>query len=75
MITKEKILEALRNVDDPDLHKDIVTLGMVQDIVIDEEKLDKVKIIPVETIQEVMEYAMDWNGNKKLKEKIFNGKK
>src|ERR1035437_10611018 len=35
MITKEKVLEALRNVEDPDLHKDIVTLGMVQDIVID----------------------------------------
>lgn len=35
MITKEKILDALRNVDDPDLKKDIVTLGMVRDIVID----------------------------------------
>ena len=32
MITKEKVLEALRNVDDPDLKKDIVTLGMVKDI-------------------------------------------
>lgn len=31
-ITKEKILEALRNVDDPDLKKDIVTLGMVKDV-------------------------------------------
>ena len=29
---KEKILEALGNVDDPDLKKDIVTLGMVQDL-------------------------------------------
>src|ERR1035441_10362249 len=35
MIIQEKVLEALRNVDDPDLHKDIVTLGMVQDIIID----------------------------------------
>jgi ATP-binding protein involved in chromosome partitioning len=35
MITKEKVLEALRNVDDPDLKKDIVTLGMVKDIEID----------------------------------------
>ncbi|MCX6310834.1 MAG: P-loop NTPase [Bacteroidetes bacterium] len=34
-ITKEIVLEALRNVEDPDLKKDIVTLGMVQDIVID----------------------------------------
>jgi len=31
-ITKERVLEALRNVDDPDLKKDIVTLGMVQDV-------------------------------------------
>ena len=34
-ITKEKVLEALRNVDDPDLHKDIVTLGMVRDLVVE----------------------------------------
>lgn len=33
-ITAEKVLEALRNVDDPDLKKDIVTLGMVQDLVV-----------------------------------------
>jgi ATP-binding protein involved in chromosome partitioning len=31
-ITKEQVLEALKNVDDPDLKKDIVTLGMVQDL-------------------------------------------
>jgi ATP-binding protein involved in chromosome partitioning len=31
-ITKEQVLDALRNVDDPDLHKDIVTLGMVKDV-------------------------------------------
>ena len=35
MITKEKVLEALRNVDDPDLKKDIVTLGMVRDLVVE----------------------------------------
>ncbi|HET6992703.1 MAG TPA: Mrp/NBP35 family ATP-binding protein [Bacteroidia bacterium] len=34
-ITKEKVLEALKNVEDPDLKKDIVTLGMVKDIEID----------------------------------------
>lgn len=32
MITKEAVLEALSNVDDPDLHKDIVTLGMVKNL-------------------------------------------
>src|SRR5437870_3391752 len=31
-ITKEQILDALKNVDDPDLKKDIVTLGMVKDV-------------------------------------------
>ncbi len=38
-ITKEKVLEALRNVDDPDLKKDIVTLGMVRDLVVDGKKV------------------------------------
>lgn len=32
MITEDKVLDALRNVDDPDLKKDLVTLGMVRDI-------------------------------------------
>ncbi|MEI6487673.1 MAG: Mrp/NBP35 family ATP-binding protein [Bacteroidota bacterium] len=31
-ITKEQILDALRNVDDPDLKKDLVTLGMIEDL-------------------------------------------
>ena len=34
-MTKEKILEALSNVQEPDLGKDIVTLNMVKDIVIE----------------------------------------
>lgn len=34
-MTKEKVLEALGNVQEPDLGKDIVTLNMVQDIVIE----------------------------------------
>ena len=31
-ITKEKVLEALRHVDDPDLKKDLVTLNMIRDL-------------------------------------------
>ena len=31
-ITEEQVLEALRAVQDPDLHKDIVTLGFVKDV-------------------------------------------
>jgi len=34
-MTKEKVLQALGNVQEPDLGKDIVTLNMVKDIVID----------------------------------------
>ena len=32
MITQEKVLDALRYVDDPDLKKDLVTLGMIRDL-------------------------------------------
>lgn len=35
MMTAEKVLDALKNVQEPDLGKDIVTLNMVKDIVID----------------------------------------
>ncbi len=35
MITEQQILEALKNVIDPDFNKDIVTLGMVKDLVIE----------------------------------------
>jgi ATP-binding protein involved in chromosome partitioning len=31
-ITREAVLEALKNVDDPDLKKDLVTLGMIKDL-------------------------------------------
>ena len=32
MINKEDILSALREIEDPDLHKDIVTLGFIQNL-------------------------------------------
>ena len=32
--TEQDVLKALSHVDDPDLHKDLVTLNMVRDIVI-----------------------------------------
>jgi ATP-binding protein involved in chromosome partitioning len=34
-ITSEQILEALKNVEDPDLKKDLVTLGMIRDLKVD----------------------------------------
>ncbi|HMV26492.1 MAG TPA: P-loop NTPase, partial [bacterium] len=39
MITEELIFQALKSVQDPDLHKDIVSLGFVKDIVIDGGKV------------------------------------
>ena len=34
-ITKEQVLEALKHVEDPDLKKDLVTLGMIKDLDVD----------------------------------------
>jgi ATP-binding protein involved in chromosome partitioning len=39
-ITKENALKAMSKVIDPDLHKDLVTLNMVKDIKIDENKIE-----------------------------------
>src|SRR3954470_474953 len=39
MITIEKVLDALKYVDDPDLKKDIVTLGMVKDVEVKDKKV------------------------------------
>ncbi|MBC9932398.1 Mrp/NBP35 family ATP-binding protein [Chitinophaga qingshengii] len=39
MMTKEQILQALSNVEEPDLGKDLVTLNMVKDIEIDGNKV------------------------------------
>lgn len=38
-ITKEKVLEALKNVEDPDLKKDLVTLGMIKDLEVEDKNV------------------------------------
>lgn len=43
-ITRERVLKALSTVEDPDLKKDLVTLGMIQDIVI-EGKIIKFSVV------------------------------
>ena len=53
----------------------IVPNSNIKDIVIDKKKLALVKLIPVTRIEEVLDHALDWNGKKKLKNKIFKGKK
>lgn len=40
MITQEQILNALRQVMDPDLHKDLVSLGMIEDLKIEGNKVN-----------------------------------
>ncbi|MBD3628644.1 Mrp/NBP35 family ATP-binding protein [Cyclobacterium sp.] len=44
-ISKEKILKALGTVEDPDLKKDLVTLGMIQDLQIEEDQTIKFKVV------------------------------
>ena len=39
MITKEQVIDALRNVEEPDLKKDLVTLNMVKDVEVDGKKV------------------------------------
>jgi ATP-binding protein involved in chromosome partitioning len=39
-VTKEQVLSALRSVQDPDLHKDIVTLGFVKDVAVRDGEVD-----------------------------------
>lgn len=38
-ITKEQVLKALKTVDDPDLKKDLVTLNMIEDVIVDGNKV------------------------------------
>ena len=37
--TNDQILSSLRHVDDPDLHKDLVTLNMIEDVKVDGKKI------------------------------------
>ena len=39
MITEEQVLGALRKVQDPELHRDIVSLGMVKDLSVDDGRV------------------------------------
>lgn len=52
------------------IKKVIVPKSNMQDIVIDKDKRDKVDIIPVDYISEVLQEALDWKNDKKVLEKI-----
>lgn len=59
MITKEAVLSALSNVQEPDLGKDLVTLNMVQDIVIEGKNISFTVILttPACPLKEMIEKA------------------
>jgi len=49
----------------------IVPKANLQDIIVDKEKLKKVKIIPVERLNEVLKEAMDWTGKEDVLKKVL----
>jgi len=48
----------------------IVPKSNILDIVVDKEKLKKTELIPVESIAEVLEVALEWKGNEDVLKKI-----
>jgi Lon-like ATP-dependent protease len=50
----------------------IVPKSNLQDIIIGKDKLNKVKIIPVETIEDVLKVALDWKGKESVLKKIIS---
>ena len=59
MITKEAVLKALSNVQEPDLGKDLVTLNMIQDIEIDGKNVTFTVVLttPACPLKEMIETA------------------
>lgn len=57
--TKENILDALKNVEDPDLKKDLVTLKMIEDLTIDGNKVSFTVVLttPACPMKEMLENA------------------
>jgi len=53
------------------IKKVIVPKSNLKDIIIDEKKSKDIKIIPVETISEVLKEALDWKGKEKILKKII----
>jgi Lon-like ATP-dependent protease len=54
----------------------LVPKSNLQDIIIDEDKVKKIEIVPVETISEVLKEALDWKGKAEVLKTIedANGK-
>jgi Lon-like ATP-dependent protease len=56
---------------DAGIKKVIVPKSNLNDIVIDKKKLEKIKIIPVENISQVLKEALDWKGKSRILKKIM----
>jgi len=56
---------------DAGLKKVIVPKTNMQDIVITKERLKKIKIIPVERIEEVLKEVVDWKGKSSVLKKLM----
>ncbi len=52
------------------IKKVIVPKANLKDIIIDRAKLNRIKIIPVETISEVLREALDWTGKENVLKKL-----
>ncbi len=52
----------------------IVPKSNFKDIIVPEQKLSKVKITPVDTIEEVLKEALDWKGKEHILKKILKKK-
>ncbi len=59
---------------DAGIKKVLVPRSNVKDIVVDEDRLKKIKVIPVTKIQEVLKEVLDWNGKEYLRKKILGRK-
>lgn len=75
-ITKEQVLEALSHVDDPDLKKDLVTLGMIRDVEVDGKNVSFTVVLTTpacpmkEMIQRACENAIIHFVDKEAKVKV-----
>jgi len=57
---------------DAGLKKVIVPKANAADIIVDKDKLNKIEIVPVENIVEVLKVALDWKGNNQVLKKILS---
>ena len=56
---------------DAGIKRIIIPKSNLNDIVVSKEKLDKVKIITVKTIKDVLREALDWKGKEKILKRIM----